>query len=210
MRPKQQIALAALAIFAGAACIPMSVFNGPEVVAAGETVAGPASSMLEVVSGGSEVPGGALEVVARHGIGHDLDIGLRVSGLPPFGTFYGDLRWQFLDAPLPMTAGLGGSFTALNVREEADDTTATGAFGAVYPSVAIGTNRLWAAVRGIVFIGAPTPELADKALVGLHVGTSFGDVLRLLPVAFFYVGPDPIAGVGVALQYTVGGNDDGS
>ena len=200
--------LTALAIFAGAACIPMAVFNGPEVVPAGATVSGPATSMAEAVSGGAAPAAGGPEIVARHGVGHGVDIGLRASGIPPFGTLYADARWQFLEAPLPATAGLGGSFTVLNVREQTSD-SATSPFGAIYPSVAVGTNRLWAALRGMVFIGAPTRDLEDEALIGIHAGTSFGDVLRLMPVAFFYAGAQPIAGAGVALQYTIGGNDGG-
>ncbi|MGK7313443.1 MAG: hypothetical protein ACN0LA_14600, partial [Candidatus Longimicrobiales bacterium M2_2A_002] len=77
-------ALTALAVSAGAACIPVAMFDGPETLPAGRTEIGVATSMAEAVSGGSEAPAaGGVQLMARHGIGHGMDVGKRLSGIPP-------------------------------------------------------------------------------------------------------------------------------
>lgn len=200
--------MAAVALLASG-CVSLSVFQGPEALDEGELAGGIGAATFSAV--GDTADGGVAfwpEAGLRYGLGGGFDIGAKFAGFPPLGTLYGDVRWQMLSDPLPVTAGLGGSYAGLqgDAGDEGDDIS----FTAVYPSLAVGTDRLWAAARGIIVASGVTDEVfLSGQLWGLVVGTSFGDRLRLLPELSVYVGPDDaLVGLGLGLQLGTG-DDDG-
>lgn len=203
-RPLVAIAVAALL---ASGCISLSVFQGPEALDEGELVGGIGAVTFPAAGDSADSTIGVWpEAGLRYGLGNGFDIGAKFAGFPPFGAVYGDVRWQLLSSPVPVTAGLGGSYAGLS-SDDGDDIS----FSAVYPSLAVGTDRLWVAGRGIIISSGVADEVfLSPALWGLVVGTSFGDGIKLLPEVALYVGPDDsLLGFGLGLQLGIAGGDDG-
>lgn len=195
-------ALAVAAVFA-TGCVSFSIFQGPEVLERGELVGGVAASFYSLpgdTAGGDQSGGPWPELGVRYGLGSNLDLGVKFAGIPPFGTTYADLRWQATAKPVPVTFGLGGSYVSLDFGDGADDFS----FSAIYPSLAVGTDRLWIAGRGIIVsAGSPGDLFVSEQLWGLVAGTSFGDRMKVLPELQVYFGEsDPLVGLGLGLQFT--------
>jgi hypothetical protein len=186
-----------------AGCVSLSMFQGPEVLDRGELVAGGGVTTLRVVPESSS--GGIAfwpEAGIRYGLGHHLDLGVKFAGFPPFGTVYGDVRRQLTGDGVPVTAGVGGSYVAV---EDSDYS-----FAALYPSLAVGTDRLWVAGRGIlVFTGNAGEVLPAGQLWGLVAGGTLGEDVKLLPEVELYFGGDsPVIGFGLGLQFQIRSPDD--
>lgn len=70
-----------------------------------------------------------------------------------------------------------------------------------YPTVALGTDRFWGAVRGVIVAGDPSGILPGRRLVGVVAGAAVGDPITILPEVYAYVGNETILGAGVSVQY---------
>ncbi|MDX1674382.1 MAG: hypothetical protein R3314_06200 [Longimicrobiales bacterium] len=187
-----------------AGCVSFSIFQGPETLEQGELTGGVAASFYSLpgdTAGDGQTGGPWPELGVRYGLGANLDLGVKFAGIPPFGTTYADLRWQITDAPVPVTAGLGGSYVSWDPGNETD----TFSFSALYPSLAVGTDRLWVAGRGIIVSAGTTGDLfVAERLWGIVAGTSIGDRVRLLPELQVYFGEnDPLVGLGLGLQFRI-------
>ncbi len=110
------LAVAALTVAAltASGCVSFSMFQGPEGHEPGElSIGAGAATFPEAADTADDATFPFLpEASLRYGLGHGFDLGVKFAGFPPFGTTYGDLRWQLLDAPVPVTAGLGASGSA--------------------------------------------------------------------------------------------------
>jgi hypothetical protein len=206
MAPARIVALAAVALTSG--CVSFSVFHGPEVHDPGELSIGVGAATFPVASDSTEDATLPLlpEAGLRYGLGHDFDLGVKFAGFPPFGTIYGDVRWQLLEGPVPMTAGLGGSYVGIS-DVDGDDIS----FSAIYPSLAVGTNRLWVAGRGIIISsGVGDHIFVSTQLWGLVAGGSIGDRMKLKPEVMAYFGSDDaLVGFGLGLEFRLRDGDDG-
>lgn len=209
MARSAHLAMLALASFVGSGCVSLSIFQPPETLEEGELVGG-------VGAAGFSVPGDTAEDATvsfwpeagfRLGLGGGFDVGAKFAGVPPFGTIYGDVRWQLVPGPLAVTAGLGGSYAGVT---EVDGEEFT--FSAVYPSLAVGSDRLWVAGRGIIVSTGSADELfVSDALWGVVAGTALGDRVRLLPEIEMYFGEDEVLlGLGLGLQVGILEGEDGS
>lgn len=200
--------LAALVGLAASGCVSLSMFQGPEALDEGELVVGAGAATFaapgDTVSDDSGI-NFLPEFSGRVGVGHNVDFGVKFAGFPPFGSLYGEVRWQAIEDPFPVTAGLGASYLGWETSEE------TYSFSAIYPSLAVGTNRLWVAGRGIVMSSGSTENVFLNATVwGLAAGTQLGgDRVRLLPELSAYFGGDNVVvGLGLGLQVRIGGEGD--
>ncbi|MFW5947631.1 MAG: hypothetical protein ACOCUW_03975 [Gemmatimonadota bacterium] len=190
---------AIIAAFASG-CVSFSMFQGPETLDHGQVVGGVGAAIFSVPGDTADDSSLGLwpEAGVRVGLGHRFDLGARFAGVPPFGTFYGDIRYQLVPGPVAVTAGLGGSFVDATFND--DDVS----FSAVYPSLAVGSDRLWVAGRGlIVSTGSADQVFVSESIWGLVVGSSIGGDVRLLPEVEVYFGTDAtetIVGLGLGVQ----------
>lgn len=210
MTSAARVAALLVAALSITACISLSMFQGPEILDEGQLAGGVGAAVFSLPGDttGDGAAGFWPELGIRYGLGHDLDFGLKFAGVPPFGTVYGDLRMRFVDAPVPVTFGLGASYAGVTVTVNDSDSDLS--FSALYPSVAVGTDRLWLAARGIlVTTGSAEDLFSSGSLFGLVAGTSFGHRVRLLPEAELYFGEEPLLGLGLGLQFTLRDGDDG-
>lgn len=211
MTASTRLAALLAAALSTSGCISLSMFQGPETLEQGQLTGGVGAAFFSAPGDSTSDGAGGFwpEVGLRYGLGHDLDFGAKFAGFPPFGTLYGDVRWQLMDEPVPVTAGLGLSYAGLTVTVDGSDSDLS--FSALYPSLAVGTDRLWVAGRGIlVTTGSAEDLFSSGSLFGLVAGTSFGDGVRLLPELEIYFGDaSPLVGFGLGLQFDLRDGDGG-
>lgn len=194
---------------AASGCMSLSVFQPPEALDRGEMAVGVGATALRAVGDTASDSNLALlpEANLRVGVGGGVDAGLKFAGFPPLGALYGDVRWQFLEVPLPVTAGLGASYAGWGGSDGSEGFS----FAALYPTLAVGTDRLWVAGRGVVITaGAPWEDaLFSSTIWGIVAGTRIGGRFRLLPEVELYVGDGgTMLGLGMGVQFGVTEGDE--
>ena len=200
-----------LAGLTASGCISLSIFQGPETLDEGALVAGVGAAAFSIPgdTASDDEVGLWPEIGLRYGLGSGFDVGAKFAGIPPFGTLYGDVRWQLVPGPVAVTAGLGGSYASVSAEVQDDEEDYS--FSALYPSLAVGTDRLWIAGRGIIISSGSADEIfLSETLWGVVAGTSFGSRVRLLPEVEVYFGSDEtLVGLGLGLQLGLTGGADG-
>jgi len=188
------LGLISLTLFILMQCVSFSTYQTPETLAPGESAFG--GGVAGVVADGS--PGfGGVELYGRHGLGPNVDGGMKLGGMP--GLYYflmADVKYQFTGVPPIVSADLGLSVSAGSGR------TTTLAW---YPMILVGTSRLYGGVKTILIRGTFEGEAftVDHPLTGIVLGTRFGQKFRLLPEldVYFSRQSSPLIFAGIGLQF---------
>jgi hypothetical protein len=201
---KSQNVLMVLIVFAAlnlTHCVSFTTFQTPEVMEKGEAKAGVG------VSGYGSGGIGVIDIYGRWGLGGQTDLGLKIAGIPPFFLLKGDVKYQFIEDPLNMSASMGVSYMGL-------DGNSTYGF---YPMVLAGGQHFYGGLKGIFFSGRfslededgdttfSTDFATEKPLLGAVLGARFGKKLQVLPELNFYGGSDTdfMLVYGVGLQFNL-------
>lgn len=175
-------------------CVSFSTYQTPEPVAPDETAFG--GGISGVVADSSAGFGG-VELYARHGLGPNMDAGIKLGGMP--GLYYllmGDVKFRLAANPLTVSADVGMSISA------GSDRTATLAW---YPTVLVGTSTLYGGLKAVLIRGTFEGDAfaVDHPLTGLVVGTRFGHRFRVLPEinCYFSRQSSPLFFGGIGLQF---------
>lgn len=168
-------AAAAALVLVLSGCVSLSTFQSPRVLDPGTTQLG-----AGVIVTGGEAGTGEVAIVARRGLADGVDVGAKLWGIPPFLGLYADVRYQILREPFLVSGTLGGS--VFSVREDGDDDRSVSTT-ALYPTVLVGTERLFGGVRWTQVFGSAgdLEENYGVGFPGIVVGASFGSRLILAP-----------------------------
>lgn len=178
-------------------CYTFGHFNSPKVLEhdQGEIMVGMTGL---VVSDAKYLMPVEVNIGARYGIGSNVDIGGRIFGIPfVYGGIMADIKYQ-LTTTLPY---LATDFGVSYIGQNAGDSLHKLHMFAFYPSLIVGTERLYAAARAV--IGAPilTGSQSDIdcnnsivpchwQLYGITAGYVIGSKFRVTPEVTVLWGPN--------------------
>lgn len=201
------LALLMLTAALSGGCISYSTFQTPTVLDEGDALIGVGATG---VSGDTDF-GVLPEVYARYGFSERVDAGAKITGIPPFGLVFGDVKYQLVDGPVALAADLGVSYAggSADISFGGDEPSEEGySFVGLYPAVMVGTDRLYGGAKAIyIASGIADTEWISGNVFGLFAGTSFGDRVRLLPEVHAYFGDDVAVLGGIAFEFGMGGGD---
>jgi hypothetical protein len=204
-------------LFAGvlvcAGCFSLTSFQSPEVLRARHASFGAGLNMS--VAGGSwagdfsPYPWPEIDLMARYGLGRNVDIGGKITG--PWASGAADVKWQFLRRPLLMAFGFGGSYGDYPGNYEG--------YWSVYPELFLGSHRVFCAARAVRLYELQHEQhgtyVDGQWMPIFSVGGSFGGKFRVMPElsvrmeeAYTDGKLQPVPGIGVAFQYTMGKDEN--
>lgn len=146
-----------------------------------------------------------VEVYGRAAAFKNIDIGLKLAGLPSVGSVAADIKYQLFENPFYGSIDLAYTYISLSLFDE--DIS----FLQITPGFFIGTERIFGGVKLNYFTKgfskAASGDIFSSKLLGLFIGTSFGNDVKLLPVlnVYFPISKfegDPLFVPNLGLQYT--------
>jgi hypothetical protein len=176
-------------------CVTFSTFQSAEVIDAGEVEFG-LSVSVAVLDGESNL--GEVTLMGRVGLGYNFDLGLKMFGFPPFGGYYGDVKYQFMEGPLAGSAVLGVSYFGVEFNDEDQSLTA------FYPALLFGNGTFYGGPKMIYFTSRfnlfDTSAQADASVFGFVLGGAFGNRLKLMPEVNVYFLDEVLVYPGLGLK----------
>jgi len=155
---------------------PLSLDLGPELgVTAGVVVDTTNYGGESLRLGMTDLAGVELGVISRLGLLPNLDVGVRLS---PNLLGLVDVKYRLLSFPLNVAASLGVSWYP---RTGALFSTSYSGGMALYPVVAVGTERLFGGLRAVVLNEFREQHGSWQFHPGAYIGGSFGNRMRVMP-----------------------------
>jgi hypothetical protein len=170
-------------------CFSYGHFNSPKVLEQdqGEIMVGMTGL---VVSDAKYLMPAEVIIGARYGIGSNVDIGGRIFGIPfVYGGIMADIKYQ-LTTTLPY---LATDFGVSYIGQNAGDSLHKLHMFAFYPSLIVGTERLYAAARAVIIAPIVKGSLVSdidcnkslipcyRQLYGITTGYVIGSKFRVTP-----------------------------
>lgn len=180
--------LAFLLILVLASCYPFGSFvgsgvlpNGSESVGGGIVIMTNAFSPAEAdtADDASTLRGSA--IMFRRGLGHNTEIGLRIDRLPWNAlSLSGDVKWEFLDGPLPMALDMGISYWEHLVDDE---------YIGFHPALILGSEKLYVNIRVNHYSSRYNTYQIQELVLGREFSTPDSDYI-LTPLVGIHRNPE--------------------
>jgi len=177
-------------------CLSLSTFQSPEVLRPGEKAIGIA---LSGIGEGKEMSLYCLEVYGRYGVGEKCDAGIKMFFPGGIGVL-GDIKQQHKLKPLLVSSDFGVSYFY-----GIEDFHVMG----FYSTVLFGGKHFYSGLKCIIWGTFDNGLSVCPPLLGILIGASIGNTIRVLPEINLYFFPEtngycstPFYTPGIGIQFT--------
>lgn len=171
-----------------ASCYPFGSFVGPNVLPKGtETVGGGVVAMTNAFSPEEADTSGEKSIIRgsaimfRRGLGHRAEVGIRIDRLPWSAiSVSGDVKWRFLEGPIPMAVDLGISYWEHLIDDE---------YFGLHPALILGSEKLYANIRLNHYSSRYNTYQIQEVVLGREFTTADSDYI-LIPLLGVHRNPE--------------------
>jgi hypothetical protein len=167
-------------------CFNLSTLQTPKVLEKGEKTFGVGTLMYV----DEEAFCCGIEAYARYAPFKIADIGIKLAGVPGFGTITGDVKFQLFSEPFYGALDLSYSHIFFSdIFNDQDESISQ-----LTPALFFGTERIFGGAKMLFFSksadDALSGDIFNSEIIGIFIGSSIGDQWKIMPVVNFYFHPE--------------------